>query len=103
MNSYYVYIISNDLVTVLYIGVTNDLLRRVYEHKKGLNKGFSSRYHLHKLLYFEETDDVTAAIAREKQLKNWHRQWKINLIKKNNQKLVDLSAKWFGDPETSSG
>lgn len=103
MKTYYLYIISNNLYTTLYIGVTNDLLRRMYEHKNHLIKGFSTRYNLTKLLYYEETDDICAAIAREKQLKNWHREWKMNLIKKTNPKFIDLADGWFGDPEMNSG
>lgn len=75
----------------------------MFEHKQGGIKGFSQRYHPTKLVYFEETDDATAAIVREKQLKNWHRGWKMNLIKKNNPKIIDLSDGWFGDPEMNSG
>ena len=92
--TYYVYILTNKNDNVLYIGMTNDLLRRVYEHKQGIYKGFSQRYHLTKLVYFEETDDVTDAIGREKQLKLWHRDWKMNLIKKENPELTDLSKDW---------
>ena len=104
MKEYYVYILSNQMNSVLYIGVSNDLIRRMYEHKNKLVNGFSKRYNLNKLLYFEKTDNVEVAIQREKQLKNWHRQWKLNLIKENNPEFKDLSAEWFdGDPETSSG
>ncbi|MFA5107188.1 MAG: GIY-YIG nuclease family protein [Patescibacteria group bacterium] len=103
MKTYYVYIISNTLYTTLYIGVTNDLIRRMYEHKNHLVRGFSARYNLTKLLYYEETDDICAAITREKQLKNWHRVWKMNLIQKQNPNYIDLAEKWYGDPEASSG
>ncbi len=92
---YYVYIISNDLVTTLYLGVTNNLERRIYEHKTGKNDGFSKKYHLTKLLYFEETDDITIAIAREKKLKKWRRKWKLDLIRKDNQKMLDLANGWY--------
>jgi len=89
--------------TVLYIGVSNDLIRRMYEHKNRLVNGFSKRYNLNKLLYYEKTRDIEAAILREKKLKNWHRQWKLNLIKENNREFKDLSAEWFnGDSESSS-
>ncbi len=77
--------------TALYIGVTNDLKRRVYEHKNKLVKGFSEKYNLKKLVYFEQTSDVVSAIKREKQLKNWHRAWKINLIKSKNPGFADLN------------
>ncbi|MBI4681116.1 MAG: GIY-YIG nuclease family protein [Nitrospirae bacterium] len=95
MKTYYVYIITNKWNTTLYIGVTNDLGRRMYEHKQGLVEGFSKKYNLRKLLYFEETDDVQAAIEREKQLKKWRRDKKIVLIKKVNPQFEDLSTEWF--------
>ena len=101
--SFYVYIITNKNNTTLYIGVTDNLIRRIYEHKKEIIEGFSKRYNLNKLIYFEETPNAYAAISREKQLKNWHREWKLNLIKKNNPTFKDLAAEWFRDPETSSG
>ncbi len=102
---YYVYIITNKLNTTFYIGMTNDLLRRIWEHRQGEIKGFSQKYKLKKLVYFEDTDDVGVAIGREKQLKNWHRGWKLNLIKQDNPNFEDLAQEWFdeGDPETSSG
>jgi putative endonuclease len=74
--AYYVYIMANDPPTTLYIGVTNDLERRVYEHKKKLIDGFTKRYNINRLVYFEETDDVMSAIEREKQLKGWLRRRK---------------------------
>lgn len=90
--TYYVYIITNINNTVLYVGVTNDLRRRVCEHKEGTSKNsFSKRYKLCKLVYYEGTNDVRSAIAREKQLKNWERKWKIELIEKNNPEFDDLN------------
>ncbi len=86
---YYVYIMGNDRPT-LYIGVTNNLIRRVYEHKQGLVDGFTKRYNLNKLLHFEEFQWVEDAIAREKQLKHWNRVWKLELIQKSNPILKDL-------------
>lgn len=83
---------SNVNKTVFYIGVTNNLQRRVYEHKKMMISGFSKKYKLINLMYYEEFKNVNEAIKREKQLKNWHREWKINLIKSFNYKLVDLST-----------
>ena len=77
---YYVYIITNKFNTVLYIGVTNNLERRLYEHRNMLVEGFSSKYKLTKLVYYEETKDVNEAILREKQLKGWNRQKKNSLI-----------------------
>ena len=93
-NQYYVYILTNYNETTFYIGVTNDLQRRVFEHKNKLIDGFSSKYNLTKLVYFEITEDIEVAIKREKQLKNWHRDWKINLIKENNPNFNDLSSEW---------
>ena len=93
--SYYVYILTNDLSTVLYIGVTNDLERRVYEHKTGAVPGFTSRYRINKLIYFEETNDVRAAIAREKQLKGWRRSRKADLVATMNPSWSDLSDGWY--------
>jgi putative endonuclease len=83
---------TNFIDTVLYVGVTGNLTRRVYEHKNKLIKGFSEKYSLKKLVYFEETNDINSAIRREKQLKNWHREWKINLIKIKNPGFSDLKV-----------
>ena len=74
----------------LYTGITNDLLKRVYEHKQELVEGFTRRYHIHTLVYFEEFSDPQTAITREKQLKKWKRNWKIRLIQKNNPIWKDL-------------
>jgi putative endonuclease len=81
----------------LYIGMTNDLKRRVFEHKAKLIKGFTQKYNITKLVYFESTENVCSAIIREKQLKNWHRDWKINLIESLNKNWDDLSADLFSD------
>ena len=89
MKNYYVYILTNQSKT-LYIGVTNNLERRVYEHKHKLKDGFTKKYNLTKLVYFEMFNDINDAIKREKQLKNWHRQWKINLIESKNKDWKDL-------------
>ena len=86
-----VYIMTNYLNTTFYIGVTNNLLRRVYEHKSQNKECFTSKYNLNKLVYFEITESIEIAIKREKQLKNWKRQWKIDLITKNNPNFKDLS------------
>ncbi len=95
MNTYYVYIITNKWHTVLYVGMTNDLRRRTYEHREKLVAGFSGRYNLNKLVYCEETDDVNAAIAREKQIKKWGKTKKVKLIKQMNPEWKDLSDGWF--------
>ena len=94
MNSYYVYILTNRSKT-LYTGVTNDLLRRVHEHKQKLIPGFTQKYNINRLVYYEETSDVTEAIAREKQIKGWVRAKKIALIESRNPKWLDLSTDWF--------
>jgi putative endonuclease len=88
--NYYVYIVTNFTNTTFYIGVTNNLERRILEHKEELADGFTKTYHLNKLVYYEECSDINEAIAREKQLKNWHRGWKLNLIRSMNPKLLDL-------------
>ena len=89
--TYYVYIMTNKSDAVLYIGVTNNLQRRIYEHKNKLVKGFSEKYNLCKLVYYETTNDVNSAITREKQLKNWRRQWKMDLITAENPGFADLN------------
>jgi putative endonuclease len=93
MKEYYVYILSNKRGT-LYTGVTNDLERRIYQHKNKLTEGFIKKYNITRLIYFESTDDITAAIAREKQIKGLLRSKKIELIKTMNPKWEDLSAAW---------
>jgi putative endonuclease len=94
MKKYFVYILSNKSGT-LYVGVTNNLERRLYEHKNKLNQGFTSKYNISRLVYFEPTDDVTVAITREKQIKGMLRSKKIELIKTMNPGLVDLSEDWY--------
>lgn len=90
MESYFVYILAGKRNGTLYIGVTNNLVRRIYEHKNNLLPGFTSKYGVHNLVYYEQTEDVNPALNREKQLKKWHRQWKINLIEKENPEWNDL-------------
>jgi len=87
---YYVYITASSNNTVLYLGITNDLIRRVWEHKNSFVKGFTAKYKVTKLVYFEVLQTSYEAISREKQLKNWHREWKMNLIKKTNPDFKDL-------------
>lgn len=94
-HQYYVYIITNKKDGVLYIGVSNNLERRIFEHKNKLIKGFSSRYNLDKLVYFETYQFINEAIKREKNLKKWKRDWKINLIIEENKDWKDLSEDWF--------
>ena len=90
MKTYYVYIMASKKNGVLYIGITSDLEKRVYEHKNDFADGFTKKYIVHKLVYFESTNDVTAVITREKQLKRWKRHWKIELIEKDNPDWRDL-------------
>ena len=91
---YFVYILTNTHNTTVYIGVTNNLERRLYEHKNQLVSGFSKQYNLHKLVYFEATKNVESAIAREKQLKGWTRAKKNALIEEMNPTWKDLSLEW---------
>lgn len=123
MRKGFVYIMSNKNRTTFYIGVTNAIKRRVLEHKTGKGSAFTKKYNLVDLVYYEIIEGLEECIQREKQLKNWHRDWKINLIKEDNPEMVDLAADWYvmvdgqliiksgwqeissnrTDPETSSG
>ena len=94
MNDYYVYILTNSSNKVMYIGITNNLERRVFEHKHKLIDGFTKRYHVHRLVFYEQTSDVNAAIAREKQLKGWVREKKNRLVESQNPQWKDLSEEW---------
>jgi putative endonuclease len=87
---YYVYIMASKQDGMLYIGVTSNLIKRVYEHKYDLVEGFTKKYHIHALVYFEITPDVNSALTREKQIKKWNRAWKDTLIEKNNPEWRDL-------------
>ena len=88
--TYYVYIMAGRRNGTLYIGVTDDLIRRVYEHKNNLVEGFTHKYRVHKLVYWEQTENIEAAIQREKQLKKWKREWKLALIENHNAYWRDL-------------
>jgi putative endonuclease len=90
MKKYYVYLMASKKNGSLYIGVTNNLVRRIYEHKNDLIGSFTKKYRIHKLVYYEVHDDVYQAITREKRMKKWKRQWKINLIEKFNPDWRDL-------------
>jgi len=96
MKRYFVYIMNSSTGT-LYTGMTNNLERRVYEHKHKLLPGFTKKYDVTRLAYFEETNDVGIAIAREKEIKGWRRNKKIDLIKTLNPTWQDLAADWFDD------
>ncbi len=100
MKQFYVYIMTNRSRT-LYVGVTNNIERRVFEHKNHLVKGFTSRYKIDILAYYEMTQDVEVAIAREKQIKGWLRIKKIALIESMNPEWDDLAAGWFAPPDSS--
>jgi len=103
MKTYFIYILASQARGTLYIGVSNSLERRYFEHMSGVSeKSFTNRYAVKRLVYFEEAHDVETAIAREKQLKNWRRQWKINLIESMNPEWQDLSKLYRMDAETSS-
>ena len=92
---YYVYILSNWNHRVLYVGVTNDIKRRLYEHKNGIIDGFTKRYNVHKLVYFDSTSDIYSAIAYEKKIKGWKRERKIRLIEEKNPQWEDLSKNLY--------
>jgi putative endonuclease len=94
MKQYYIYIMTNSSRT-LYTGVTDDLVRRVYEHKNKLIKGFTQKYNITRLVYYEITSDIQAAIQREKQIKGWLRRKKIALIEAANPEWEDLSEGWY--------
>ena len=96
MEQYYVYLMTNKSRT-LYTGITNNLERRVYEHKNKLIEGFTKKYNITKLVYYEISNDVEAAITREKQIKGWLRRKKIALIESVNPQWKDLSKEWFRD------
>ncbi len=89
-HTYYVYIMASKRNGTLYIGVTNDLIRRVYEHKNNLVEGFTNKFRVHKFVYWEQSENVDSALQREKQLKKWNRQWKLALIEEHNANWQDL-------------
>jgi len=88
--SFWVYILASRVGGTLYIGVANDLIRRVHEHREGQAPGFTKKYDVHRLVYFEQFDDVENAIRQEKRLKSWNRAWKIRLIEEANPNWIDL-------------
>ncbi|MDD2565253.1 MAG: GIY-YIG nuclease family protein [Candidatus Gracilibacteria bacterium] len=96
MNQYYTYILASSQNGTLYIGVTSDLIKRIYEHKNGIYKGFSSKYHVNNLVYFEVHNDLNEAIKREKQLKKLNRKRKLELIEKDNPTWNDLYENLIG-------
>ena len=97
---YYVYILASGPRGTLYVGVTNDLIRRVYEHRTDAVPGFTKKHRIHRLVYYEIHDDIREAIAREKRMKRWARAWKVDLIEKENEDWHDLGptlAAWADD------
>ncbi|MBI4215187.1 MAG: GIY-YIG nuclease family protein [Parcubacteria group bacterium] len=90
MKSYYVYILASKRNGSLYVGVTNNLSRRIFEHKNDLLDGFTKKYRIHLLVYYEVHDEIESAINREKNIKAWKRQWRLNLIEKDNPEWKDL-------------
>lgn len=90
---YYVYILANKRNGTLYTGITNDLVKKVYEHKNNLVEGFTKKYNIHMLVYYESTQNIMSAITKEKQIKAWKRTWKLNLIEKMNPDCNDLYDK----------
>lgn len=95
MNTYFVYFMSNETNTTIYVGVTNNLERRVFEHKNSINQNsFTSKYRCYKLVWFEEHNDINEAIAKEKKIKNWKREWKVNTIEILNPNWLDLAIDW---------
>ena len=99
---YHVYLLASGRNGTLYVGVTRNLISRVYQHKTGVVEGFSNRYGVHDLVWFESTPSIEAAIEREKQLKNWKREWKVALIEKTNPKWKDLYPVLLGEGGTDS-
>ena len=89
-NNYFVYILASKKNGTLYIGVTDDLIKRVYQHKNNLIDGFTKTHNIHQLVNYETTNDIQSAIIREKQLKKWNRKWKLRLIEKENWEWKDL-------------
>ena len=92
---YYVYLLTNWNNKVMYVGMTGNLKKRIYEHKNKLVEGFTKKYNVNKLVYFEETRDVHAAIAREKEIKKWRREKKNKLVESVNKSWEDLAEEWF--------
>jgi putative endonuclease len=91
---FYVYLLTNNNNNVMYVGVTNNLIRRIHEHKNKLLSGFTQRYNVNKLVYYEETNSIQIAIQREKEIKKWRREKKNNLVNAENPEWKDLSEEW---------
>jgi len=100
---YYVYILASGRHGTLYVGVTNDLIRRVFEHRSGVVPGFTKKHRVHRLVYFEPHTDVSEAILREKRIKRWLRTWKIELIERENPRWRDLWPELAGEQSVANG
>ncbi len=98
MKSYYVYILASKANGTLYVGITSDLVRRIYQHRSDVMDGFTKEYSVHDLVHYEVYDDPETSIRREKLLKKWNREWKINLIKGKNPNWEDLYPALLGSP-----
>jgi len=94
--AYFVYIMASQRHGTLYVGVTNNLIRRVYEHREKITPGFTSKYNVNRLVWFDQTDSIEAAIQHEKRLKHWQRAWKIEMIEKANPQWEDLYLSLLG-------
>ncbi len=97
MSDYFVYMLASQRNGTLYVGVTNDLVKRVWEHKNDFVDGFTQRYGIHRLVWFESTPDFASAIRREKQIKKWRRAWKLEMIERQNPGWCDLYEEIAGD------
>ena len=95
MKTYYVYILASGQNSTLYIGITSDLIERIQQHKTEVFDGFTKRYSVNKLVYFQQTNDIKSAIQREKQLKKWNRAWKLRIIEEMNPEWRDLYDDFF--------
>lgn len=93
--TYYIYILASHQNGTLYIGVTSNLIKRIWEHKNNAIDGFTKKYDVHRLVYYEITNDANSALLREKQLKKWNREWKLNLIEKENPDWIDLAREYY--------
>jgi len=95
--TYFVYILASHRNGTLYAGVTSNLIKRIWEHKNKILDGFTKKYDVSRLVYYETTNDINSALLREKQLKKWNRQWKLELIEKENPDWVDLAVEYYKD------
>lgn len=103
MNTYYIYIVASKKNGTLYIGVTNDVMRRAYEHREKAIEGFTKEYNVTRLVYLEEYDNIEEAIRREKRMKEWNRSWKIRLIEKMNPEWDDLYLQYIDGSRPTPG